>query len=289
MEREFLTHFIKALLPQFDWILSEMEKSGGWLNLPTPLVDNLIKFKIRWWEAYADEKRFHIYQALMFIDIDTLKSIQSEEDVKILNEALTNEAYELITSEEFKETRPYTEEEKKIMVEELNEMLVSCTDEERKQFWQQVAFFWLGFIVTFFNLLSLMVHGKSLRQLVTSACQGDDEAYVLAVQIDRTVLFLPYFQQRLIQAQLSYDAKFLDILGYRFKNPIIKGKIRRRTLWLLFALLDSEGQLDMPLKELLSICEEVGLYGKENGVGDENSLSKRRKEYREYHRTRKIF
>lgn len=289
VSKEFFTHFLKAALPEFEWVLSEMEKSGGWLNLPQNLVDVFFKLKFQWWLAYDNDRIFNTYQALMFIDVETLKSIQSQEEANALTEALKSDLYDLLKSEEFISSKPYTEEEKKAIVEYLKQMLEKATDVERKEFWQSVAFYWLGFIVTFFDLLALMVHGRSMRQLVASAKGGNDAAYTLAVQVDRTVLFLPYFQQRLQRAQLSKDTVFLDLLGYRLKNPIIKGKIKRRTLWLLFALLDSEGQLDMPLTELLQLCEDVGAYGKEFGVGDENSLSKRRREYRENHGTRKIF
>jgi hypothetical protein len=266
-----------------------MEKSGGWLKLNAPLLDSVTKFKLQWWKAYENEKVFKTYQALMLIDIDTLKSIQTIEEAEIIKQSLINESYALLNSDLVKETRPFTEDEKAEMIQALQAMLAAFSDEERKEYWQGVAFYWLGFIITFFDILSLMVHGKSLRQLVTAAKQGDDEAYYLAVQVDRTVLFLPCFQDRLLQAQMSGDSQFLESLAYRIKNPIIRGKIRRRTLWLLFALLESESQLDMPLRELLELCIQVGAYGKEFGVGDENSLAKRKREYQANHRTRKIF
>jgi len=47
MEKDFLSYFIKVLLPQFDWILSEMEKSGGCFDLPAPLIENLVNFKVK--------------------------------------------------------------------------------------------------------------------------------------------------------------------------------------------------------------------------------------------------
>lgn len=174
-------------------------------------------------------------------------------------------------------------------MEELRTELERASEEERKIYWQNVGFFWMGFILTFFDLLALMIHGKCMRQLVMEARNGDDRAFALAVQIDRTVLSLKYFQNRINRAQLSRDYEFLDSVAYRIRNPAVRGKIRRRTLWLFFAVLDSEGLLNMPAEELLEMCEEAGVYGKEFGVGDANSLGKRRREYFRNRGTRKYF
>ena len=49
----------------------------------------------------------------------------------------------------------------------------------------------------------------------------------------------------------------------------------------VFALLDDEGFLEMPLNDLMAVCEDIGVYGREFGVEDTESLRKRRKYYRE--------
>jgi len=221
--------------------------------------------------------------------METIKGLQSPEEAKALEVTITLDAYELVTSKELNDARPYTDEEKLAQVEALKELLAVATDDEKREFWQQMAFYWLGMLLAFHELLALLVHGRSMRQLVNDAKRGDDKAYVLAVQTDRTVLNLPYFADRLLRAQISGDHVFLDSLGYRMKNPLINGKIKNRTLFLLFAILESENKLDMPLKELLQLCQDVGVYGKQYGVGDVNSLGKRRREYKKNQGTRKYF
>ena len=47
------------------------------------------------------------------------------------------------------------------------------------------------------------------------------------------------------------------------------------------AVLDDEGFLDMPLDGLMDVCQEIGVYGREFGIEDTESLRKRRKYYRE--------
>ena len=107
-----------------------------------------------------------------------------------------------------------------------------------------------------------------------------DEAYRQAVQIDRTVLFLPYFQDRMIKAQLGNDGPFIKSVGDSLKRPILSSKIKYRTLRLTFAILQDEGLLDLPREQLLNICEEVGVYGKSYGVEDVDHLKKRLRDYR---------
>ena len=289
MEKEILLAFLKAALPAYDSILGDLEKSNGWLNLNENLIQNAIALKLQWWKAYDDEKLFKIYQLLMFLDLDDIKAIKTEEDALKIREELTNEHLKFINSEEFKNLRPYTDEEIAEMREAMEKMLSELSEEEKKKFWTNVAYYFLGLYSGFFDLLALMIHGKTMRQLVTEAKEGNDDSYCLAVQTDRMVIYLPYFQERLTGAQLGRDADFIDKLGYRFKNPILRGKIRRRTLWLLFALLEIEGQLEMPLKDLLPLCIDVGVYGDQYGVGDENSLGKRRREYYKNRGTRKYF
>jgi len=292
MEREFLIIFLKSILPQFDLILSSMEDSHGWLNLPLPLIDNLVRLKLKWWAAYENEKLFSLYRLLMFVDIDTMKNIQTQEEAEILKASLVNEIYDYINSEEYRELqelKPITKEEKKELSDEISKWLEDLTEEERREFWRNVAYYWLGFFTTLFDILAVMIHGRSMRQLVSEAKAGDDNAMSLAIQIDRMVIYLPYFQERLLRAQAGCEINLLDKIGYRIKNPIIKGKIRRRTLWLLFAILESEGHFNMPLKDLLAICAELGVYGDKYGIGDENSLGKRKREYLKNRGTRKYF
>lgn len=89
-----------------------------------------------------------------------------------------------------------------------------------------------AFIPTFFNMMFMMVHGRKLTDLVSAAEAGDDHAYFLAIQIDKRILSLQYFRERRTRAELEQDLTFLKSLNYRLTNPLLRGKIRHRTLWL---------------------------------------------------------
>ena len=140
-------------------------------------------------------------------------------------------------------------------------------------------------LATFHNTFSMMVHGRKLTDLVQAAERGDDDAFCLAAQIDkRVVTALPYFRDRHARAMVNGETDFLDKLHYRLKRPLLRGKIRYKTLWLTFAVLDLSGHLDGSLKdrEILDICEKAGVGGHKNRIEDVGYFSKRRREYSEF-------
>ena len=128
------------------------------------------------------------------------------------------------------------------------------------------------------------VAGRKLTDLVQAAEAGNDRAFCLAIQIDKRILSLPYFQERKNKAEIGQDFEFLKQLHYRMMNPLLRGKIRYKTLWLTFAILDMSQYLDGSLKyrELLDFCIAIGVAGYDNRIEDESALGKRLREYREF-------
>ena len=139
------------------------------------------------------------------------------------------------------------------------------------------------FFVWFYDSLSFLVHGRRIIDLVQSAINGDDEAFCLAIQIDRLVLSIPYFRERVLKAlqlQTDEDARFLYNLGYRMKNPVLRGKIKQRKVWIALWLLDTMNLLDGSLTrtELLAMLDDAGI----EGVGSEDNLSRMLRKFRAY-------
>ncbi len=116
--------------------------------------------------------------------------------------------------------------------------------------------------------------------LVEKAKSGSDDAFCKAVQIDRTVLFgIPYFSNRLLRLQLSDDELLKRKLSNAIKGKILSPKRSYPLLWVFFSSLDDAGCLDIPLKRLMTICENLDIYG--NGPNhDEESLRKLRQDFR---------
>lgn len=140
-----------------------------------------------------------------------------------------------------------------------------------------------GFLVFFHDTISFLVHGRRITDLIQSAINGDDEAFCLAVQTDRLVLTIPYFRDRMLKAlnlQSDDDAKFIYNLSYRVQNPVLRGKIKHRKVWIALLLLDSMNLLDGSLTrtELLAMLDEAKI----EGVGSEDNLSRMLRKFRAY-------
>jgi hypothetical protein len=138
-----------------------------------------------------------------------------------------------------------------------------------------------------FNILALMTHGAKLTVLVPQALQGDDDAFLKAVQVDRLLLtHHPYFIQRKQQAQDNGEAKFLHALAYRENNPNLKGKIRYPALFMLFGVLEAVQWLnDLRHEEILDLCDEIGLDRFQNRIEDVTYLTKRLEDYRRFQKS----
>lgn len=151
---------------------------------------------------------------------------------------------------------------------------------------QQSQILMTAFFLWFYDALSFLVHGRRITDLVQSAINGDDEAFCLAVQTDHLVLTIPYFKDRLfraIQLQTVEDERFLNNLGYRIQNSVLRGKIKNRKVWVALWLLDTMNLLDGSLTrpQLLLMFDEAGI----DGVESEDNLSKMLRKFRAYQNT----
>ena len=94
-------------------------------------------------------------------------------------------------------------------------------------------------LASFYNFIALIVHGRKLTQLVSEAMMGNNDSFCLAVHIDRNILEqIPYFKDRYSKAQREGEQDFLEALHYRTQSTQLKGRIRHRALYMLFALLE---------------------------------------------------
>lgn len=140
-----------------------------------------------------------------------------------------------------------------------------------------------AFLVLFHDIISFLVHGRRITNLVQSAINGDDEAFCLAVQTDRLTLTIPYFRERALKAlelQTDEDARFIYNFAYRMQNSVLRGKIKHRKVWIALLLLDSMNLLDGSLTrtELLAMLDKAGI----EGVGSEDNLSRMLRKFRAY-------
>lgn len=276
---------LRGVLPEVSWLLRYAEKEDNWIRFPPVLARALSNGNLgKYVEMYMDERRLVVCMVFGLVGeqdgrevLEALGRASIEDQVEFATEVI--DAVDNWVEEDFR--LPRTEEE----LEAARANLAKLAPDERERVVRRSVFFTCGFLASFFQYLSVMVHGEKLTALVERALRGDDEAFVRAAQIDRNLLlYHPYFQSRVSRAHLEGDAKFLDALGYRMRNPIAKGQIRYRELWFCLSVLDTLGLLDgdHTHSELIEVLRKGGLDLAKNGCEDEGYFGKRLKDYRRF-------
>lgn len=281
---------LRSSIPDAEWFLRQIESEQGWFKFPPYLANTITNLKIESYpKLYASENAIGIMLFKGLMSDDELKEFCAE-----LEAASPNERGEFLV--EFTSSLcngieqikiPKTPEEQEIARQKFNSL---PEDEQRKAIRISQHFF-CYFFASFFQNLSIMVHGEKLTSLVTQAVAGNDEAFAKAVQIDRRILTeYPYFKERFVRAQFDNETDFNDRISYRVQRSPYHGKIRHKTLWLTFSILDLTGHLnDLKHSEILEICDEVGVGGWENRIQEVKHLSKRIGEYREFQKRGGIY
>lgn len=277
---------VKILLPDFKEILDDIVKGHGYFNLPPHITSFLTADGLPPWSSFYDDPlKLKSITAHAMLGPDKAKSISAHlESCSELEKQRIRESYKQAAIDDkfedflFDDLNNITEED----INEARNNPEGIDEETRNRILKRVYLLCYSFITQIHYYLAVMTFGKSICDLVKEAIAGDDDSFCKAVQIDRTVLFgIPYFQKRLIQAQLGSEPDFLNKLANGVKGRSLGQKLSYKELMFVFAILDDEGFLDMPLEQLMEVCQELGVYGREYGIEDVESLRKRRKYYRD--------
>jgi hypothetical protein len=281
-----VVEYLKALLPDIDAVVHQMEKDGGWLRLSPKAIDFFNRLKIsNYAENYVDEKRLWALFAVAMAG----EGPEVREFLKNVEQAYREDPDQFM-AEATAEIEGVDAEIDAVLAmsdadkEEVKAEFEGLPEAERLAKARQTQFAVSFMVLAFFQTLALMVHGRKMTALVAGAIGGDDDAFCKAVQVDRSVLVsIPYFRERLLRSHLEGDGQFCERLGYRMANPVLKGKIRYRTLWIVFSFLELFGMLDsLKHREILDICDKVGVGGKKGRIEEVGYLSKRLAEYRRF-------
>ncbi|MBI5430651.1 MAG: hypothetical protein HY938_09385 [Nitrosomonadales bacterium] len=275
---------VQRLSPQYVELLRDLQKGGGRISF-TPEVAQIQNTLGAYVLIYDDELK--IGRAMLLAcfgkegmhdfakEVEALSLEEQQEIVDGLASVETlNEIAEALDSFDI----PQSLAEWQAARDELAKL----PKEEREETQKRGVYFWCFFFSSFFNTLSLMVHGTKMTALIPRALAGDDDAFLKAVQIDRMLLLHhPYFRDRKARAQNDGEAEFLSKLAYRESNPTLRGAIRYPGLYMLLGTLESIGWLDeLKHEEILDLCENAGLDLYQNRIEDVNYLTKRLGEYR---------
>jgi hypothetical protein len=274
---------LRSTIPDAEWFLRHIESEQGWVRFPPFLSNTIINLQIESYPLlYANERAIGAMLFSGFLSDGEMWELNSE------FESATQEERDEFLSEvagSFNKLIDEIEIPKTLEAQEVARQQFMLLPEEEQ--WAAIKFgqhFYCYFFASFFQNLSIMVHGEKLTSLVAQAVAGSDEAFVKAIQIDRRILTeYPYFKQRFVSAQFDGNSDFYDLVSYRVNRSPYHGKIRHKILWLTFSMLDLTGHLDkLKHREILDICHEIGMDAWRNRIEDVKNLSKRIDEYRKF-------
>lgn len=282
--------FIRGILPDATWFLHRAAKHDGWIIFPPQFVEVYRNLKLEGYvRLYGDEK--HIVCAVLVglfgasAAKDLVQELAGMSGDEVVNGFLEyGEEVDRIL--EPINVFPKTPAER----QEAQDRFSKLSKDEQQTAIRQGQFFWSGFLAVFYQFISVMVHGEKLTALVAQGIAGDPKAFAKAIQIDRNLLQFAPFKERMERAQFEGDSRFLDDVSSRMRNPVAKGKIRHRELWLAFSILEGMGLLDGSLShgELLTLLDKSGVNLQHNRISDEKNLAKRLKDYRLFQARSKV-
>lgn len=285
--KEIAIRLIQNYLPTYGEILTKVKKDNGWIVFQPEFHQTLSNLKITdYAKLYPDEniitKLFIVacFEQTEFDKINAELKTSTEEEKTAYIDGWINEIEQIDMDPMWDLELPKTQDEQV----NLKEQFESLSEEEKTDYCMRGACLLASILLSFHNYFAIMIHGKSMTQLVNEGMQGNDDSFVKAIQIDSTVIpSIPFFLIRITRARQEGDTKFLNKLAYRQKTPPLHGKLRFPLLYLLFAILEGLNLLeDLKHREILDICDEAGLDRWQNRIEDVNYLTKRLKEYRHF-------
>ena len=260
-------NLLKVIFSELKPIINHLDKNDGWFALDKKYIDFVERLDVNWWKYYKNERMLNALMGitiLQYLNIDLITNSPNKE--------FTSDLVSFFSDED---ESTFRASESEITI--IQQFLKNGTLNSKSFFAKRkIKNSFTAFLAVSHNYLAFMVHKKTMCQLVAEAEQGDDESFVQAVQIDRTVLQLEYFKKRILRAQLGNEWQFLDTLGEHIKRKVFSKKLKYPMLWLTFYILDQEGLLELPREELLNECNTLGVYDSD----DLNSFKNRLADYK---------
>jgi len=171
--------------------------------------------------------------------------------------------------------------------EKSRELFESLPGVKRERFIERAQYFGMFSLAIFHNLLSVMIHGRSMVTLLSAAKAGDDEALLKAAHIDKQLsMFHPYVVERIERAHASREERFLARFGAANARPAVRSGTKYPGLYVVLSLLQSMRWLDsLRHVEILEICDRAGLDRFQSRIEDVGYLTKRLIEFRRWQKT----
>ncbi len=275
-------------------LMDYMAKRNGWIKMPKEFeqIRQNSNLSDSYVLAYEEENRILSCLMKSLFPGDTAKELkQFDNEFLVVKEDEKLDFVDLYLSKKlggnlfylFDKIFNATNEDQEIARKELE----ALSEDEKREIFLSMQLFFAYIYAYFYNHIALMVHGQKLTTLVPLALKGNQKAFCKAIQVDRNILTgHPYFRDTYARLQTGENPNFLaDITSY-INRPPIQGRIEYPALYMLFSILDGFKWLDdIKASEILDLYNEMGLDGEQNYIEDENSVVKKRIEYRKKQKT----
>jgi len=282
-KKELVLSLIEQMAPQYLEMFRDVQKPGGWRTLAERFGEIRKRLKLdSYVTLYGNETWVYnaLWMALLGVEgvkrtSEELNAASSEEQQGFLDELTADVTQDNGWLDEMFPDSVEKQEEQRLAFEALPE-------DERAQVVQRGQHLFAFVMASFYDCISVMVHGEKLTSLVPKAIGGDRNAFLKAIHIDKSILHAhPEFKNQYEQALSNQDRDFLRNIGYRIEASPTRGKIRFPGVYMIFALLESLRWLnDFRHEEILDLCVDAGLDRWQNRIEDVTYLTKRLGEYR---------
>lgn len=284
-DKETAVALVIHLVPHYLEVFNDCKDQSNWQKLCERFQEISKRLNIaNYVLCYEDERRIlsAVIRSVMSpedqIEFEqTMREATHAEQQEMLRELARPGGISEVYAEELFPTDPKKQQEH---LEAYNNL----PEDKRQEAIRHAQYLMIFVIAWLHESLAVMVHGERMTSLVPKALAGDSEAFAKAVHIDKNLIYdHPQFQERYRKALADPD-KHLDLLGKisrRLATHVTVGRQKLPGVFFIFALLESLRWLDdLPHREILDICDAVGL-----DVPDENAITKALGRYRRYQKT----
>lgn len=286
--RRLVDKFLRKMTPLVAETIELLKANADTDGLTPKLKHWIARFQVvSWADAYEDFNNFlgaHL-AALSALDgpsnlLSAISKIETMEGFQAWIDSVWKELERILDDD--------TDDDLAFIFDEAAEPEPISDDDGEMPLTRQGVFVVISIIICN-NYFACMVHRKSLFQLVEEAKGGDDESLLKAIQIDKRCLAdIEYFRERVLQAVIAGDDKFVRrVMQYR-KKPAFKAGTTLQPLYLVFSLLDAMGFLEAYAAErerFADLCQELGAYGPEDDAADVESFAKTLRRFMTKYRT----
>lgn len=263
---------IRSLLPGLIHIISDLQSSGGYLNLTPEFAQELSNKGLEPWSAYYEDisRMRGLVASTLFSQEQITKyagmlASLDANPAQAIRETIKQKVIDGVF--EVKEALSLSENSSRSASSELS-------PPEQIELQQFAYTSYYAMLTHLHHYLAFMTFGKNICELVNEAKNGEDIAFCRVIQIDRTALFgIEYFRNRLIKAQLCNEPIFLKDIANAFRQKSLGGKFKYPSLLLIIAILDDERVLEeVSTQEIMEISYELKIYPNESEFADPESL-----------------